>query len=149
MKASNSAKRISAPRACPVHYPVPQLAHRRRSCSLIGALYVSCIKLFPILSLCSLFWNSLHPYLCVCVLSHCSCVPLCDPMDGSPPDSSVHGILQARILGCHFLLQGNLPNPGSNPRLMSLALTGFFTISTTWKAPILIPSLLICVMSLH
>ena len=23
---------------------------------------------------------------------------LCDPMDGSPPDSSIHGIFQARIL---------------------------------------------------
>ena len=27
-----------------------------------------------------------------------SCSTLCDPMDCSPPDSSVHGILQARIL---------------------------------------------------
>ena len=27
-----------------------------------------------------------------------SCLTLWDPMDGSPPDSSVHGILQARIL---------------------------------------------------
>ena len=27
-----------------------------------------------------------------------SCVSLCDPMDHSPPGSSVHGILQARIL---------------------------------------------------
>ena len=37
-----------------------------------------------------------------------SCLSLCDPMDCSPPDSSVHGILQARILvvGCHSLLQG-------------------------------------------
>ena len=26
------------------------------------------------------------------------CLPLCDPMDCSPPGSSVHGILQARIL---------------------------------------------------
>ena len=26
-----------------------------------------------------------------------SCLTLCDPMDYSPPDSSVHGILQARI----------------------------------------------------
>ena len=28
-----------------------------------------------------------------------SCPPLCDPMGHSPPGSSVHGILQARILG--------------------------------------------------
>ena len=27
-----------------------------------------------------------------------SCLTLCDPMDGSPPGSSIHGILQARIL---------------------------------------------------
>ena len=38
-------------------------------------------------------------YMCVCVLSHISCVWLCDSMDCSPPVSSVHGILQARILG--------------------------------------------------
>ena len=27
-----------------------------------------------------------------------SCLTLCDPIDGSPPGSSVHGILQARTL---------------------------------------------------
>ena len=27
-----------------------------------------------------------------------SCLTLCDPMDCHPPDSSVHGILQARML---------------------------------------------------
>ena len=27
-----------------------------------------------------------------------SCPTLCDPIDGSPPGSSVHGILQARVL---------------------------------------------------
>ena len=27
-----------------------------------------------------------------------SCLSLCDPLDCSPPGSSVHGILQARIL---------------------------------------------------
>ena len=27
-----------------------------------------------------------------------SCLTLCDPVDCSPPDSSIHGILQARIL---------------------------------------------------
>ena len=32
----------------------------------------------------------------VCVTS--SCPTLCDPMDWSPPGSSVHGILQARLL---------------------------------------------------
>ena len=36
--------------------------------------------------------------VCVCVLSLQSCPVVCDLMDCSPPDSSVHGILQARIL---------------------------------------------------
>ena len=27
-----------------------------------------------------------------------SCLILCDPIDGSPPGSCVHGILQARVL---------------------------------------------------
>ena len=35
--------------------------------------------------------------LCVCAQS-LSCVRLCHPMDCSPPGSSVHEILQARIL---------------------------------------------------
>ena len=34
-------------------------------------------------------------FVCVCAQS---CLTLCDPMDCSPPGSSVHGILQARIL---------------------------------------------------
>ena len=35
---------------------------------------------------------------CVCILVTQSCAALCDLMDCSPPGSSVHGILQARIL---------------------------------------------------
>ena len=27
-----------------------------------------------------------------------SCLTLCDPIEGSPPGSSVHGIFQARVL---------------------------------------------------
>ena len=36
--------------------------------------------------------------VCVCVLVAQLCLTLCDPIDYSPPGSSVHGILQARIL---------------------------------------------------
>ena len=35
---------------------------------------------------------------CLCAKSLQSCPTLCDPIDCSPPGSSVHGILQARIL---------------------------------------------------
>ena len=34
---------------------------------------------------------------CCCLIAK-PCLTLCDPMDSSPPGSSVHGILQARIL---------------------------------------------------
>ena len=36
-------------------------------------------------------------WLVLCLVTQ-SCLTLCDPMDCSPPGSSVHGILQARIL---------------------------------------------------
>ena len=50
-----------------------------------------------------------------------SCPTLCDPMDNSPPGSSVHGILQARILeNCHSLLHGIFPTQGSNLCLLCL-----------------------------
>ena len=45
------------------------------------------------------------------------CLTLCDPMDCSPPGSSVHGILATRILGglpCPS--PGHLPDPGLKPR---------------------------------
>ena len=50
-------------------------------------------------------------------------------MDYRLPGSSVHGIFQARILGCHFVLQGIVLTQGSNPRLLHLLQLegGFFT----------------------
>ena len=50
-----------------------------------------------------------------------SCPTLHDPVDCSPPGSSVHGILQARIhtgVGCHALLQGIFLSQGLNPGLL-------------------------------
>ena len=46
---------------------------------------------------------------CVQVKVAQSCPTLCDPMDCSPPDSSVRGILlpgKNTGVSCHFLLQG-------------------------------------------
>ena len=63
-----------------------------------------------------------------------SCPTLCYPMDSSLPGSSVHGVLQARILEWVAVPPpGDLPNPGMEPRsLRSPALVGgFFTTSTT------------------
>ena len=48
------------------------------------------------------------------------CLTLCDPMDYTPRGSSVHGILQARLLECicRALLQGIFLTEGSNPHLL-------------------------------
>ena len=49
-----------------------------------------------------------------------SCLTLFDPMDCSPPYSSVHGILQARILEWVAIpfSRGSFPTQGSNPSLL-------------------------------
>ena len=51
-----------------------------------------------------------------------SCPTLCDPMDCSPPGSSIlypHGFSSKNIgVGCHALLQGIFPTQGSNPGLL-------------------------------
>ena len=50
-----------------------------------------------------------------------SCLSLCDPMNCSPPDFSVHGILQVRTLEWIAMPSpGDLPNPGIKPRSPTL-----------------------------
>ena len=51
-----------------------------------------------------------------------SCLTLFDPVDCSPPGSSVHGILQTRILGCVAIpfSRGSSPTQGLNPCLLCL-----------------------------
>ena len=60
---------------------------------------------------------------------------LCNPLDCSPPGSSIHGILQARILewvACPPL--GNLSNLGMEPAsLMSPELAGRFFTTSAWS----------------
>ena len=70
-----------------------------------------------------------------------SCPTLCDSMDSSPPGSSIHGILQARILnGLPCPPPGDLPDPGIEPASpVSLALADrFFTAAPPGKSHILI-----------
>ena len=75
------------------------------------------------------------------------CPTLCDPMDCSPPGSSVHGIFQARVLegaaiafskeywgGLLFPSPGDLPDPEIEPASPALA-GGFFTAEPPRKLP--------------
>ena len=55
-------------------------------------------------------------YMNVQVLVTQSCLTLCDPVDCSPPGSSVHRILQARVLEWVAIpFSRDLPNPGIEP----------------------------------
>ena len=58
-------------------------------------------------------------YFCYMCLVTQSCRTLCNPVDGSPPGSSVHGDSPDKSTGvdCHALLQGIFPIQGSNPGL--------------------------------
>ena len=76
---------------------------------------------------------------CICICVHAkllqSCPTLCDPRDCSLPDSSVHGILQARIL--EWVTTGDLPKPRielvslMSPALSPVLTGRFFTTSAT------------------
>ena len=81
--------------------------------------------------------HTLHEALYCCCLVVKSCPTLCNPMDCSPPGSSVRGILQARTLEwVPFPPPEDLPNPGIEPMSPSLA-SGFFTTEPSGK-PIMV-----------
>ena len=63
-------------------------------------------------------------YACVHAKLLQSCPTLCGPMDHSPPDSSVHEILQARILECIAIPSSGeiFPTQGLNPRFARVSL---------------------------
>ena len=69
---------------------------------------------------CSCFSPPMVSYTtqCVweCVLVSQSCPTLCDPMDCSPPVSSVHGILQARVLKWVDIPFSNITEWNINPK---------------------------------
>ena len=64
-----------------------------------------------------------------CAVYHLFCAScfsrawLFDPMDCSPPGSSVHGTFPSKntgVVGCHALLQGIFPTQGLNPGVLRL-----------------------------
>ena len=61
-------------------------------------------------------------FVCVCVLVTQSYLTNCDPMDYTPPGSSVHGNSPGKNtgVGSHSLLQGIFPTQRSNPGLLPL-----------------------------
>ena len=71
----------------------------------------------------TLCWPPSNSVMRAFVLSCLSCSTHCDPMDCSPPGSSVHGMDSPGKnigVGCHSLLQRIFPNQESNPFLLCL-----------------------------
>ena len=64
---------------------------------------------------------------CACMSVVQSCPTLCDPMDCSPPGSSVHGILQARILGWAAIPFSRGPSRPRDRTQVSCTASRFFT----------------------
>ena len=79
-------------------------------------------------------------YHCECAKSLQLCLTLCDPVDCDSPGSSVHGILQARILEWVAMPSSR---GSSRPRdrtcvsyVSRIGRQVFFTTSATWEAHI-------------
>ena len=73
---------------------------------------------------------------CVLAKSLQSCPALFDPMDCSPPGSSVHGILQARILEWAAMLSSrgsSRPRDQTGVTWVSCIAGGFFTTGPPGK----------------
>ena len=87
-------------------------------------MYLYLYKLIFLIS----FILFLKHILFLCVLVAQSCLTLCDPMGCILPDSSVHGILQARILEWIAIpFSGDLSNPGIKPRSPTLQPESFLS----------------------
>ena len=77
--------------------------------------------------------------VCVCVCMHVrtkllqSCPALCDPVDSTPPGSSVHWDSPGKNteVGCNAHLQGIFPTQGSNLHLLSLRWQAYSLVAYT------------------
>ena len=77
-----------------------------------------------------IYGNITQGRVCMCAPS---CLTLCDPMNRSPPGSSVHEIFQARILEWVAISYSRgASDPGIEPMSPTLA-NRFFTIKPPWK----------------
>ena len=83
--------------AVPISHTIMRVKNGNNSHSINISIQPFCFPLSVQYSKNSMSYSILHCK--VVVVESLSCVQLfCDPMDCTPPGSSVHGILQARIL---------------------------------------------------
>ena len=75
-------------------------------------------------------------YVYMCVLVAQSCPTLCNPMDCSPPGSSVNGILQARILEWVSISYSRASFQLRDRTWVSCIAGRFFTVEPPGEAPV-------------
>ena len=80
-------------------------------------------------------------FKCMPAKSLCSCLTLCDPMDCSPPGSSVQGILQAGILEWVAMPSSRgSSQPTYQTHISYVSSTGYWQVCflppAIWEAPI-------------
>ena len=84
----------------------------------------ACMYICMCVSLCTCVYMCVYVCMCVCMCAKMLqlCPTFCDPMDCSPPGSSVHGILQARTLEWALAMPScrGLPASGIDPCLLYL-----------------------------
>ena len=89
---SNTNKK-SKPKESPESYPALFLSHENTRSQHPATTKRMLTRAWPLCTMTSCFGFRKS-------VSHPSCLTVRDPIDCSPPDSSVHGIFQARILEC-------------------------------------------------
>ena len=80
------------------------------------------------------FWSDHCSYCFQCVISHFSCLWLCDHMDHSPPGSSVHGIFLGKILEWVAMISSRGSSQPRHQIHISCIASGFFT-AESWGKP--------------
>ena len=95
--------------------------------------YLSCSTwfLFNILVFGGVLFRKISDVLCLVTQS---CLTVCNPMDCSPPDSSVQGIFQAIILEWVYMHYSRGSPQSRNRTQVSPIAGGFFTIWATREA---------------
>ena len=94
------------------------------------------VYILNIYSIVSVLFNvvSIHFLITVLALVTQLCPMLCDPMDCSPPGSSAHGILQARILEWFAISYSKGSSQPKDRTLVSWIAGVFFTVWGTREA---------------
>ena len=85
---------------------------------------------------CPLSFSCKLLFICECSVTQ-SCLTPCDPMDWSLPGTSIHGILQARMLECVAIsFSRGSSQPRDLIRVFCVSCIGrwFFTPRATWEA---------------